>query len=50
LEEIGLDGQRVHMINISSAMGGAFADSATEMADNMLKLGPNPLKETDEEV
>jgi F420-non-reducing hydrogenase iron-sulfur subunit len=49
LEEIGLESQRVHMINISSAMGGAFAESAREMAEKMSELGPNPLKDVDEE-
>jgi len=37
------------MVNISSAMGGAFAESAREMAKNMSELGPNPLKSSDEE-
>jgi len=37
------------MVNISSAMGGAFAESAREMAEKMSELGPNPLKSTGEE-
>jgi hypothetical protein len=33
------------MINISSAMGGAFAEATTEMSGLISELGPNPLKE-----
>lgn len=44
LEMIGLGGQRVYMVNVSSAMGGQFAASASEISDTIKKLGPNPLK------
>jgi F420-non-reducing hydrogenase iron-sulfur subunit len=44
LEEIGLQGQRVQMINISSAMGGQFAWSAAELTEEMRRLGPSPLR------
>jgi coenzyme F420-reducing hydrogenase delta subunit len=44
LEMIGLRGQRVYMVNVSSAMGGQFAASASEISDAIKKLGPNPLK------
>ena len=30
LESIGLEGQRLQMINMSSAMGGQFAEAATQ--------------------
>ncbi|MBA4380038.1 MAG: hydrogenase iron-sulfur subunit, partial [Anaerolinea sp.] len=43
-EEIGLEGRRVQMINISSAMGGQFAWSAAEMTAEIQRIGPNPLK------
>jgi coenzyme F420-reducing hydrogenase delta subunit len=33
------------MINISSAMGGQFAESATGMVEQIVEIGPNPLKE-----
>jgi coenzyme F420-reducing hydrogenase delta subunit len=48
LKEIGLDpsGERVQMLNISSAMGGQFAITATEMTERVRKLGPSPLKQT----
>jgi hypothetical protein len=46
LEEIGLEGQRVQMINISSAMGGQFAFAAAEMTAEIKHLGPSPLTRT----
>lgn len=44
LEEIGLQGQRLQMINLSSAMGGQFAWSAAEITEEVRRLGPNPLR------
>jgi coenzyme F420-reducing hydrogenase delta subunit len=44
LEEIGLEGRRVQMINISSAMGGQFAWSAAELTAEIKRMGVNPLK------
>ena len=44
LDEIGLDGDRVEMVNISAAMGSKFANTATEMTSRIDGLGPNPLK------
>jgi hypothetical protein len=44
LEEIGLEGRRVQMINISSAMGGQFAFAAAEMTAEIKQLGPSPLR------
>ena len=44
LDEIGLDGRRVQMVNMSSAMGAHFAMAATEMTEQVRQLGPNPLK------
>jgi hypothetical protein len=43
LEQIGLEGRRVQMINLSSAMGGQFAFSAAELTAEIKQLGPNPL-------
>jgi coenzyme F420-reducing hydrogenase delta subunit len=43
LEQIGLGGRRIQMINLSSAMGGQFAFSAAEMTAEIKRLGPNPL-------
>jgi F420-non-reducing hydrogenase iron-sulfur subunit len=43
LEEIGLEGQRLQMINISSAMAGEFAFAAAEITAEVERIGPNPL-------
>jgi F420-non-reducing hydrogenase iron-sulfur subunit len=45
LEQIGLEGERVRMVNLSAAMGARFAEIATEMSDKIRELGPNPLGE-----
>jgi coenzyme F420-reducing hydrogenase delta subunit len=47
LDEIGLDGSRIQMINLSSAMGSQFALSAAEFTDEIIQMGPNPLKSVD---
>ena len=44
LESIGLEGQRLQMINLSSAMGGQFAFAAAEITAEIQRLGPNPLR------
>jgi len=44
LEEIGLNGRRVQMVNMSSAMGGQFAYVAAEITSELKQLGPSPLK------
>jgi len=44
LDEIGLGGQRLQMINLSSAMGGQFAFAAAEITAEIQRLGPNPLR------
>jgi coenzyme F420-reducing hydrogenase delta subunit len=43
LKAIGLEEQRIQMVNLSSAMGGQFAFSAAEMTAGIKRLGPNPL-------
>jgi coenzyme F420-reducing hydrogenase delta subunit len=43
LEQIGLNGRRIQMINLSSAMGGQFAFAAAEMTAEIKGIGPNPL-------
>ena len=43
LDQIGLEGRRLQMINISSAMGAQFAWSAAEFTEEIRRLGPNPL-------
>lgn len=40
LEEIGIDGSRVQMFNLSSAMAPEFARIAREMTERVAELGP----------
>ncbi len=44
LEEIGIEGERVQMVNVSAGMGVQFAERAKEMAESIAALGPNPLR------
>jgi F420-non-reducing hydrogenase iron-sulfur subunit len=44
LEQIGLEAQRVQMVNVSSAMASQFAEAATQMSQAIAALGPNPLR------
>ena len=41
---IGLEAERVRMFNLSSAMAEAFAEAATEMTEQIIALGPSPLR------
>jgi len=40
LEEVGTDPRRVEMFNLSSAMGGQFAEIVEEMTTRIRQLGP----------
>ena len=44
LDEIGLESQRIRMINVSAGMGVQFAQLVTEMSEKIQELGPNPLR------
>ncbi|MHB9035847.1 MAG: hydrogenase iron-sulfur subunit [Armatimonadota bacterium] len=44
LEEAGIEKDRLEMFNLSSAMGGTFAEIVQTMTDRIKKLGPSPLK------
>ncbi len=44
LESIGIEGQRLQMINVSAAMAGEFAFAAAEIAAEIQRLGPNRLR------
>ena len=46
LEEIGMEGDRVRMYNLSSGEGPTFAAYAKEMTEHILSLGPSPLDKT----
>ncbi len=43
LDEIGLNGRRIQMVNLSAAMGGQFAWTTAEMTAEIKGIGPNPL-------
>ncbi|WP_366921912.1 hydrogenase iron-sulfur subunit [Metallumcola ferriviriculae] len=43
LDEIGIDGERLEMFNLSGSMGPRFAEVAQEMTERIRKLGPSPL-------
>ena len=40
LEEVGTDPQRIEMFNLSSAMGGRFAEIVEEMTQRIKEIGP----------
>ena len=40
LEEVGIEGERVGMYTLSSAMGGRFAEIVEEMTERIKGLGP----------
>ena len=44
LEEIGIEGERVEMYNLSASEGMKFAEIAKEMTEKIKKLGPSPIK------
>ncbi len=44
LDEIGLDGKRLEMYNMSASMGPRFAEVAREMTEKIKALGPSPLR------
>lgn len=50
LEEVGTDPQRVEMFNLSSAMGGRFAEIVEEMTQRIKKLGPTYQRRAKETV
>jgi coenzyme F420-reducing hydrogenase delta subunit len=43
LVEIGLEEERIRMVNISAAMGAQFAEHASQMVEEVRALGPSPL-------
>lgn len=44
LEEIGIEGERLEMFNMSAGMGFQFAQTAKDMTEKIRKLGPSPIK------
>jgi F420-non-reducing hydrogenase iron-sulfur subunit len=46
LAELGLEEDRLRMVNISASMGRPFTELVTEMIETVRKLGPSPLNNT----
>jgi coenzyme F420-reducing hydrogenase delta subunit len=46
LDDIGINGERLEMFNLSAAMGVKFAEIVNIMNERIKKLGPNPIKGT----
>jgi F420-non-reducing hydrogenase iron-sulfur subunit len=46
LQQVGLEPERLRMVNMSSAMAGRFAEVATEISEEIARLGPNPLSDS----
>jgi len=44
LDRVGLGGGRIGMYNLSSGMGGRFAEIVREMTEKILELGPSPIR------
>ncbi|MCA9990263.1 MAG: hydrogenase iron-sulfur subunit [Anaerolineales bacterium] len=44
LAQIGLEPGRVAMFNLSAAMAGQFTTIAAEMTEQVIALGPSPLR------
>ena len=47
LEEIGIEKERLRMVNVSAAMGRPLAEIITDMVETVRKLGPSPIKTQD---
>ncbi len=43
LAEIGIDKERLRMVNVSAAMARPLTEIITDMVETVRKLGPNPL-------
>ena len=44
LDDIGLDGGRLEMYNLSSSEGVRWRNDILEMLERVRKIGPNPLR------
>jgi coenzyme F420-reducing hydrogenase delta subunit len=44
LASVGIESDRVQMVNLSAGMGERFAEIAMEMTEKIRKLGPSPVK------
>ncbi len=43
LEEIGIEPERLRMVKMSAGMGDRFAQFATEITEQVRKMGPSPI-------
>lgn len=50
LHKVGLERERVQMVNMSSAMGKQFAEAATRMTERIQALGPSPLRQPGDDL
>jgi coenzyme F420-reducing hydrogenase delta subunit len=46
LEEIGIEKERLRMVNVSAAMARPLADTIIDMVETVRKLGPSPIKQS----
>lgn len=44
LEEVGLDKERLRMVNVSASMAKPLADIIVDMVNTVKELGPSPIK------
>jgi F420-non-reducing hydrogenase iron-sulfur subunit len=44
LVDIGLEPERLRMVNMSAAMAAQFVESAEQMTETIQRFGPNPLR------
>ncbi len=47
LDKVGVGGERLAMYNLSSGMGGRFAEIVEDITEKVMKLGPTPVKRED---
>jgi coenzyme F420-reducing hydrogenase delta subunit len=45
LDKVGIGGERLAMYNLSSGMGGRFAEIVREITEKVLELGPSPIRD-----
>jgi len=46
LDEIGVGGARLKMVNLSAAMAPTFVQRVNEIVETVKALGPSPLRES----
>lgn len=44
LDKVGVGGERLAMYNLSSGMGGRFAEIIREITEKVMALGPSPIR------